>query len=64
MKLADRSMEEEVRILLATERRLRLNAADSLRKRAELYYAERREDDARQKRRALLRDAAKVYSSI
>ncbi|XP_022120753.2 trichohyalin [Pieris rapae] len=59
MKVIDRSMEEEARLCLAAERRLRLNAADNLRKRAELYYAERKEDDARLKRRAMLRDTAK-----
>ncbi|CAH4030705.1 unnamed protein product [Pieris brassicae] len=60
MKVIDRSMEEEARLCLAAERRLRLNAADNLRKRAELYHAERKEDEARLKRRAMLRDTAKA----
>ncbi|XP_038215778.1 stress response protein nst1-like [Zerene cesonia] len=58
-KLIDKAMEEEARIQLAMERRCRLDAADTLRRRIELLHAQRKEDDARQRRCAILRDASK-----
>ncbi|CAK1541834.1 unnamed protein product [Leptosia nina] len=59
MKMIDRSMEEEARLQLAVERRARIETAETLRRRAELYYAQKKEDDARQRRHNILRDTAK-----
>ncbi|XP_013183992.2 uncharacterized protein LOC106129847, partial [Amyelois transitella] len=58
-ELVDRALEEEARSRLAADRRVRLDAAEKWRRQAELDDAQRREDDARMRRDALLRDMSK-----
>ncbi|XP_053617180.1 translation initiation factor IF-2 isoform X2 [Plodia interpunctella] len=58
-ELVDRVIEEEARALLAADRRIRLENAEKWRKKAELEDAQRREDDAKTRRVAMLKDMSK-----
>ncbi|GBP39095.1 hypothetical protein EVAR_27455_1 [Eumeta japonica] len=58
--LAERSLEEDVRALLAAERRARLSAAGEWRVRGAAAAAARRGDEARQRREARLHDSSRV----
>ncbi|XP_052751832.1 trichohyalin isoform X2 [Galleria mellonella] len=57
-ELIHRALEEEARAHLAADRRIRLDAAEEFRKRVDLDDAEKRADEAKRRRNALLRDAS------
>ncbi|XP_059048179.1 luc7-like protein 3 [Achroia grisella] len=58
-ELIDRALEEEARAHLAADRRVRLDAAEQMRRRVDLNDAEKRADEAQRRRNATLRDASR-----
>ncbi|XP_026740439.1 trichohyalin-like isoform X1 [Trichoplusia ni] len=56
--MIDKALEEEARAQLAADRRTRLGEAEQFRKHVELIDTQRRADNARKRRTAMLRDAS------
>ncbi|CAK1589964.1 unnamed protein product [Parnassius mnemosyne] len=57
-ELIGKALDEESRAYLAADRRIRQTMADELRRRMQLVYAQRKEEDASKRRNAILRDAS------
>lgn len=62
--MIDKALEEEARAQLAADRRTRLGEAEQFRKHVELIDTQRRADNARKRRTAMLRDASQVNTII
>ncbi|KAG6443025.1 golgin subfamily A member 6-like protein 22 isoform X2 [Manduca sexta] len=57
-EIIDKALEEEARAQLAADRRIRMSEAEQWKKRVELLDAEKKSNDARKRRSAILRDAS------
>lgn len=59
-EMLDKAIEEEARMQLAADRRIRLSEVEQWRRRIEMLDGQKRADEASRRRTAMLKDASQV----